>query len=215
MLLRKFWVWTVYTLCVCMCVCVCVCVCMCLCVCVCVPVSLCMYEWVIPQWPHPTWAVDLAGREYLASVSLPVPDSTAHITGLFVPNVTPLKGREGIPSLPLALFACFFLCAAMTEPNPRNTTDGSLSLWGNTQAVKLELITCFFSPDSFQIKQPQGLPWELINFHRNTVLKSNASSVFAWEKMSHSGLQKAEQCRVRAPEVLCLFSISFRPVRVS
>lgn len=112
--------------------------------CVCVPLSLCVYEWVIPQWPHPTWAVDLAGREYLASVSLPVPDSTAHITGLFVPNVTPLKGREGIPSLPLALFPCFFLCAAMTEPNPRNTTYGCLSLWGNTQVVKLELLKSFF-----------------------------------------------------------------------
>lgn len=91
--LKKFGPRTVYTLCVCSCFPVCVC------------------EWVILEWPHPTWAVALAGWECLASVSLHVPESTAHITGLFVPNVTPLKRREGIPSVGAsrALSLCLYL----------------------------------------------------------------------------------------------------------
>lgn len=85
----------------------------------------------------------MAGREYLASVSLPVPDRAAHITVLFVPNVTPLGGKEGIPSLSLVLFPRFLslsLCAAMTEPSPQNITDVQLSLESNTNAVQPDLI---------------------------------------------------------------------------
>lgn len=50
------------------------------------------------------------GWECLASVSLPVSDTSAHITGSFVPNVTALRGRERIPSLqfPIALLFFFF-----------------------------------------------------------------------------------------------------------
>lgn len=120
--------------------------------CVCVPVSLCVYEWVILEWPHPTWAVDLAGWECLASVSLHVPESTAHITGLFVPNVTPLKRREGIPSVGAsrALCLCFYLS------HYRHDWTWStkyywrrLSLGGNTHVVKLELMAWIFFLVSF------------------------------------------------------------------
>lgn len=50
-----------------------------LCVCVCVSVFLWGYEWIIPEWPHPTWAVNLAGSIWPVSVC-----PSALITGLFV-----------------------------------------------------------------------------------------------------------------------------------
>lgn len=56
------------------------------------------------------------GWECLASVSLPVSDTSAHITGFFVPNVTPLRGRERIPSLARALFPIALICPARPTP---------------------------------------------------------------------------------------------------
>lgn len=64
------------------------------CACVCVPVSLYMNE---SSGNDPTLRGRLTwragGRDYLASVSLPAPQRAVHITELFVPNVTPLRGR--------------------------------------------------------------------------------------------------------------------------
>lgn len=47
----------------------------------------------------------------------------AHITGLFVPNVTRLKGREVIPSIPLVVFTLAPLCL-FVPPDPCKPTAG-------------------------------------------------------------------------------------------
>lgn len=108
-------VWTVHTFCVG--------------VCSVFPMYVCV--WVIVEWPHPSWAVDLAGPEYLASVSLPVPERAAHITSLFVPNVTPSKGEKVIPSLLLLPFSSVFLCSSV--PKILNITDDFYCHWVKKQ----------------------------------------------------------------------------------